>query len=147
MDATHPTSEKPLGLLAKGSRKTPSQQPQLYLNTVKISTTHSTSGLSSSLLMKTSCLRLKLVELNFFASFNADDQRKTYISNVSKYTYMHHMYTCVPHASLKTYVHHQQLPKIKIYLVGLPSALCERPGQNGRSVLNQLFLLLFRCFS
>ena len=31
---------------------------------------------SSSLLMKTSCLRLKLVELNFFASFNADDQRK-----------------------------------------------------------------------
>ena len=43
------------------------------------------SGLSSSLLMKTSCLRLKLVELNFFASFNADDQRKTYISDVSKY--------------------------------------------------------------
>ena len=42
------------------------------------------SGLSSSLLMKTSCLRLKLVELNFFASFNADDQRKTYVSNVSK---------------------------------------------------------------
>ena len=34
--------------------------------------------------MKTSCLRLKLVELNFFASFNADDQRKTYISNVPK---------------------------------------------------------------
>ena len=42
------------------------------------------SGLSSSLLMKTSCLRLKLVELNFFASFNADNQRKTYVSNVSK---------------------------------------------------------------
>ena len=42
------------------------------------------SGLSSSLLMKTSCLRLKLVELNFFARFNADDQRKTYIS---KYTF------------------------------------------------------------
>ena len=41
------------------------------------------SGLSSSLLMKTSCLRLKLVELNFFASFNADDQSKTYVSNVS----------------------------------------------------------------
>ena len=40
---------------------------------------------SSSLLMKTSCLRLKLVELNFFVSFNADDQRKTYVSNVSKY--------------------------------------------------------------
>ena len=31
---------------------------------------------SSSLLMKTSCLRLKLVELNFFASFNVDDQKK-----------------------------------------------------------------------
>ena len=43
------------------------------------------SGLSSSLLMKTSWLRLKLVELNFFASFNADDQRKTYVSDVSKY--------------------------------------------------------------
>ena len=40
MDATHPTSEKPLGLLVKGSRNTPSQQPQVYLNTVKISTTH-----------------------------------------------------------------------------------------------------------
>ena len=26
----------------------------------------------------------KLVELNFFASFSADDQRKTYVSNVSK---------------------------------------------------------------
>ena len=37
--------------------------------------------------MKTSCLRLKLVELNFFASFNADDQRKTYVSDVSKYTF------------------------------------------------------------
>ena len=45
------------------------------------------SGLSSSLLMKTSCLRLKLVELNFFASFSADDQRKTYVSDVSKYTF------------------------------------------------------------
>ena len=37
--------------------------------------------------MKTSCMRLKLVELNFFASFNADDQRKTYVSDVSKYTF------------------------------------------------------------
>ena len=45
------------------------------------------SGLSSSLLMKTSCLRLKLVELNFFASYTADDQRKTYVSDVSKYTF------------------------------------------------------------
>ena len=30
---------------------------------------------------------LKLFELNFFASFNADDERKTYISDVSKYTF------------------------------------------------------------
>ena len=30
---------------------------------------------------------LKLVDLNFFASFNADDQRKTYVSSVSKYTF------------------------------------------------------------
>ena len=29
---------------------------------------------TSSLLMKTSCLRLKLVELNFLVSFNTDDQ-------------------------------------------------------------------------
>ena len=41
------------------------------------------SGLSSSLLMKTSCLRLKLVELNLFASFNADDQRITYVSGMT----------------------------------------------------------------
>ena len=34
-----------------------------------------------------------------------------------------------------------------IYLVGLPSVLYERPGQNERSVLNQLFLLFFMCFS
>ena len=32
------------------------------------------SGKTSSLLMKTSCLRLKLVELNFFACFMTDDQ-------------------------------------------------------------------------
>ena len=37
-------------------------------------------GQSSSLPMKTSCLRLKLVELNFFASFTTDDQS---IFNVS----------------------------------------------------------------
>ena len=63
------------------------------------------------------------------------------------YTYMHHKHTCAPHASLNTHVHHQTPPKIKIYLVGLPSALYDRPGQNERSVLNQLFLLLLRCFS
>ena len=35
----------------------------------------------------------------------------------------------------------------KIYLVGLPYVLYERPGQNERSVLYQLFLMFFRCFS
>ena len=42
------------------------------------------SGQSSYLLMKTSCLRLKLVELNFFASFTTDDQNNFNISNTSK---------------------------------------------------------------
>ena len=55
--------------------------------------------------------------------------------------YMCHIYIHAPH------VHHQIPPKYKIYPVGLPSVLYERPGQNERSVLNQLFLLLFRCFS
>ena len=54
-----------------------------------------------------------------------------------------YVYTC----TIYTYMHHQIPPKYKIYLVGLPSVLYERPGQNERSVLNQLFLLLFRCFS
>ena len=44
------------------------------------------------------------------------------------------------------YIYHQISPKYNIYLVGLPSVLYERPGQNERPVLNQLFLLLFRCF-
>ena len=35
--------------------------------------------------MKTSCLWLKLVELNFFASFNAYDQSKTNVPNITKY--------------------------------------------------------------
>ena len=45
------------------------------------------------------------------------------------------------------YIYHQISPKYNIYLVGLPSVLYERPGQNERPVLNQLFLLLFRCFN
>ena len=49
------------------------------------------------------------------------------------YTHIHHM-------------HHQIPPKYKIYLVGLPSVLYERPSQNERFVLNQLFLLLFSAF-
>ena len=49
---------------------------------------HPLQVFSSSLLMKTSCLRLKLVELNFLVSFNADDQSKTdvtYTVNVTTY--------------------------------------------------------------
>ena len=48
-----------------------------------------------------------------------------------------------PHAPTNTHVHHQTSPKHKIYIVGLPSVLYETPGLNERSVLNQLFLLLF----
>ena len=51
--------------------------------------------------------------------------------------YMYHLHIHAPHAPWK----------YKIYLVGLPSVLYERPSQNERSVLNQQFLLLFRCFS
>ena len=42
---------------------------------------HPLQVFSSSLLMKTSCLRLKLVELNFLVSFNTDDQSKTDVAN------------------------------------------------------------------
>ena len=42
---------------------------------------HPLQVFSSSLLMKTSCLRLKLVELNFLVSFNTDDQSKTNVAN------------------------------------------------------------------
>ena len=48
------------------------------------------------------------------------------------YTYIHH-------------IHHQIPPKYKIYLVGLPSVLYETPGQNKRSMLNQLFFCCFSC--
>ena len=47
------------------------------------------------------------------------------------------------------YIHHLHIhappytTKIYIYLVGLPSIPYETPGHNERSVLNQLFLLLF----
>ena len=42
---------------------------------------HPLQVFTSSLLMKTSCLRLKLVELNFLVSFNTDDQSKTDVAN------------------------------------------------------------------
>ena len=47
--------------------------------------------------------------------------------------FMHHIHTHVP----------PNTPKCKIYPVGLPSVLYETPGHNERSVLNQVFLLLF----
>ena len=51
---------------------------------------HPLQVFSSSLLMKTSCLRLKLVELNFLVSFNTDDQSKTDIANaINVITYKH----------------------------------------------------------
>ena len=53
---------------------------------------------------------------------------------------------CVYTCTIYTHMHHQIPPKYKIYLVGLPCELYERPGQNKRPVLNQLFLLLFRYF-
>ena len=61
-------------------------------------------------------------------------------------------YVCIhaPFTQYMHHMHHQIPPKYEIYLVGLPSVLYERPGQNERSVLNQLFLLLsgvFQCFS
>ena len=58
---------------------------------------------------------------------------KTYMTIHAPHTHMHH----------QTHVHHQIPPKYKIYPVGLPSVLYETPGPNERSVLNQLFLVLF----
>ena len=54
-------------------------------------------------------------------------------------------YVCihVPFTHTCTTKYHHNM----IYLVGLPSVLYERPGQNERSVLNQQFLLFFWCFS
>ena len=53
---------------------------------------------------------------------------------------------CVYTCTIYTNMHHQYYQNM-IYLVGLPSVLYERLGQNDRSVLIQLFLLFFRCFS
>ena len=58
-------------------------------------------------------------------------------NQVDMYVYMYHLYIhAPPHTHTK-----------KIYLVGLPSVLYERLGQNERSVLDKVFLLFFRCFS
>ena len=55
------------------------------------------------------------------------------------------VHICAPYThafTTKHTCHHQTPPKHKIYVVGLPSVLYETPGQNERSVLNQLFLVL-----
>ena len=39
--------------------------------------------------MKTSCLRLKLVELNFLVSFNTDDQSQTDVANTANVFYLY----------------------------------------------------------
>ena len=56
--------------------------------------------------------------------------------------YMQHIHI---HAPPNTHVHHQIPPKYKIYLVGLPSVLYERPGQNERCVESAV-LVLFSTF-
>ena len=67
-------------------------------------------------------------------------------------TYMHHMHAqlkvhiCAPytHACTTKYTCHTQTPpKHKIYIVGLPLYSMKHQIKNKRSVLNQLFLLLF----
>ena len=57
--------------------------------------------------------------------------------------WVHNANICVHSCTIYTYMHHQIPPKCKIYPVGLPSVLYETPGHNERSVLNQVFLLLF----
>ena len=54
--------------------------------------------------------------------------------------YIHALQT---HTCTTKHVHHQIPPKMRIYLVGLPSVLYERPDPNEISVLNQLFVVIF----
>ena len=61
-------------------------------------------------------------------------------NQVNMCVYMYHLHIHAPHTPPNT-------TKYKIYLVGLPSVLYKTPGHNERSVLNKVFLLLFRCFS
>ena len=77
---------------------------------------------------------------------SASFHKKTWLSMKTNKIRSICVYTC----TIYTYMHHlphQIPPKCKIYLVGLPSVLYERPDQNEISVLNQLFLLFFRFFS
>ena len=86
--------------------------------------------------------------LLLFMCFSCAFDEKHHFSCKKCHTFMKTNKTrsiCVYTCTIYTYMHHQIPPKYKIYLVGLPSVLYERPGQNERSVLNQLFLLFFRC--
>ena len=83
----------------------------------------------SVLFMKSAPLFIQKVPL----FMKTNKTRSICVYTCTIYTYMHH-------------IHHQIPPKYKIYLVGLPSVLYKTPGQNKRSVLNQLFLLLFSAF-
>ena len=51
---------------------------------------------------------------------------------------------CVYTWTIYTYMHHHIPKNKKIYLVGLPSVLYERPGQNERSVLNQGVFVVYQ---
>ena len=65
------------------------------------------------------------------ATFHENQQNQ-----VNMCVYIHHLHIHAPHAPPNTHVHHQMPPTYKIYLVGFPSELYEKPGQNERSVLN-----------
>ena len=57
--------------------------------------------------------------------------------------WVHNPNICVHSCTIYTYMHYQIPPICKIYPVSLPSVLYETLGHNERSVLNQVFLLLF----
>ena len=68
--------------------------------------------------------------------------------------YMHHIHIHAPHThtcTTYTYLHHQIPPENKICLVDLTSVLYERPNQNERFLLNNMFFGAFhwnaQCFS
>ena len=55
--------------------------------------------------------------------------------------YMHHIHI---HAPPNTHVHHQTPPKYKIYLLGLPSVLYERPGSKWEICVESVDFVAFR---
>ena len=55
--------------------------------------------------MKTSCLRLKLVELNFLVSFNTDDQSKTDVANTVNVIIYSHLDLNLEYFKIEVFVH------------------------------------------